>query len=164
MLCNSPGSGSESDNRGMAGEGERELRELTDADSLRLLASVRFGRVVFTRYALPTIRPVNHIVDGDEVVIYANLGLVPMHADRQVVAYEADTIDHRTQLGWSVVLTGPAEAVTDPDDIARYEQLLDPWLPGPRRRIVRIHPDIVTGIEVIDRAELSGPLGSAARP
>jgi hypothetical protein len=143
---------------------ERELRELTNGDSLRLLGSVRFGRVVFVRHALPTIRPVNHIVDQDDVVIYANHSIVPLHADREVIAYEADTIDHDTQLGWCVILTGTAEAITDPDDIARYEQLIDPWLPGARHRIIRLHPDIVTGIELVSRAGVSRAPGSVAAP
>ncbi len=138
----------------MADRGERELRELTNGDALRLLGSVRFGRVVFARHALPTIRPVNHIIDGEYVIIYANLSIVPMHSDRQVVSYEADTIDHETQLGWCVILTGTAEPVLDPDEIARYERMIDPWLPGARNRIVRIRPDIVTGIELVTEVEV----------
>ncbi|RDI68665.1 pyridoxamine 5'-phosphate oxidase family protein [Nocardia pseudobrasiliensis] len=138
----------------MADRGERELRELTNGDALRLLGSVRFGRVVFARHALPTIRPVNHIIDGEYVIIYANLSIVPMHSDRQVVSYEADTIDHETQLGWCVILTGTAEPVLDPDEIARYERLIDPWLPGARNRVVRIRPDIVTGIELVTKVEV----------
>jgi hypothetical protein len=108
---------------------------------------------------LPTIRPVNHIVDGEDVIVHANLGVVPLHGDRQVVSYEVDTIDPDTQLGWCVILTGTAEAVTDPEDIGRYEGLIEPWLPGARHRIIRIHPDIVTGIELIRQAEIPGATG-----
>lgn len=146
----------------MAEDGHRELRELTIAEALRLLGTVRFGRIVFARYALPTIRPVNHIVEGQDVVIHANLGIVPPHVERQVVAYEADTINHDTQLGWCVILTGTTEAVTDPDDVLRYERQVDPWLHGVQHRIIRIHPDIVTGIELIGRAEVPGTPGSVA--
>ncbi len=133
----------------MAEQGRRELRELTDADSLRLLGTVRFGRIAFARYALPTIRPVNHVLDGEDVVVHANLGIVPLHVERQVVAYEVDTIDEQTQLGWCVILTGTTEAVTDPADALRFEDLIDPWLPGSPYRIIRIHPDIITGIELV---------------
>ncbi|WP_460696244.1 pyridoxamine 5'-phosphate oxidase family protein [Nocardia thraciensis] len=124
-------------------------RDLTNAESLRLLARVRFGRIVFARYALPTIRPVNHIVDDDAIVIHANRGTA-VSPDRQVVAYEADTIDERTHRGWCVIVTGTAEAVTDPDELERYRGLLRPWLPGPRDHIVRIEPDIITGVEFVD--------------
>lgn len=43
--------------------------ELTGAEALRLLGGVSLGRIVFTRQALPTIRPVNRVlIDGDIVI------------------------------------------------------------------------------------------------
>ncbi|MBB5915639.1 nitroimidazol reductase NimA-like FMN-containing flavoprotein (pyridoxamine 5'-phosphate oxidase superfamily) [Nocardia transvalensis] len=123
-------------------------RELSVTQSLELLGSVRFGRVVFSRYALPTIRPVNHAVVDETIVIYANPGTT-LSADRQVVAYEADTIDHATLRGWCVIVTGAAEELTDPDDIAQCRELLPAALPGPRDRMIRIYPDIVTGVEYL---------------
>ncbi|WP_280371705.1 pyridoxamine 5'-phosphate oxidase family protein [Nocardia wallacei] len=123
-------------------------RELSTAQSLRLLSGVRFGRVVFSRYALPTIRPVNHAVVDDAIVIYANPGTT-LSSDRQVVTYEADTLDPATLLGWCVVVTGAAEELTDPDEIRRCRRVLPAALPGPRDRIIRIHPDIVLGIEYL---------------
>src|SRR5258708_36398974 len=36
---------------------------------MRLLGSVSLGRIVFTARALPAIRPVCHLVDGDYVII-----------------------------------------------------------------------------------------------
>ncbi|MBB5918657.1 nitroimidazol reductase NimA-like FMN-containing flavoprotein (pyridoxamine 5'-phosphate oxidase superfamily) [Nocardia transvalensis] len=130
-------------------------RDLTTAESLRLLSRVRFGRIVFARYALPTIRPVNHIVDDEAIVIHANRGAA-MSPDRQVVAYEADTIDEHTHRGWCVIVTGTAEVVTDPGEVERYRGLLHPWLPGPRDHIVRIEPDIITGVEFVDPEERDG--------
>jgi hypothetical protein len=52
-----------------ASPGPRLLTELTRGQSLCLLASVRLGRIVFTHRALPAIRPVNHILDGEDIVI-----------------------------------------------------------------------------------------------
>lgn len=52
---------------------ERALLELSRAEGWLLLASVPVGRLVFTHQALPAIRPVNHVVDGDKIVI----GLMP---------------------------------------------------------------------------------------
>ncbi|WP_212761187.1 pyridoxamine 5'-phosphate oxidase family protein [Nocardia uniformis] len=127
---------------------ELQPRELSTSDSLRLLGSVRFGRVAFSRYALPTIRPVNHLVEGGLIVIHANPGIT-LSSDRQVVAYEADTIDHDTQHGWCVIVTGTAEEVTDPSELAHYRRLLPTTLPGPRHRIVRIRPDFITGVEYV---------------
>ncbi|WP_306364206.1 pyridoxamine 5'-phosphate oxidase family protein [Nocardia sp. CC227C] len=137
----------------MAVHEELQPRELSTSDSLRLLSGIRFGRVVFSRYALPTIRPVNHVVDGGMIVIHANPGTT-LSAHRQVVAYEADTIDQDTQYGWCVIVTGTAEEVTDSGDLARYRRLLPTTLPGPRRRIIRIRPDFVTGVEYVPAALL----------
>lgn len=92
------------------------------------------GRMVFTLYALPAIRPVNHIVDDGEMVILTHEGAAltaqaqQAGAEGVVVAYEADGIDHCTRLGWSVVATGYCHLVTDPQDVARYRSLIHPWL------------------------------------
>ncbi|MFD8141548.1 pyridoxamine 5'-phosphate oxidase family protein [Streptomyces sp. NPDC059708] len=51
----------------------RRMRELDRAEALRLLATVSLGRVVFTHRALPAVRPVNHLVDGEDVERYADL-------------------------------------------------------------------------------------------
>ena len=52
----------------MTGE-PRRLEELSPRESMRLLATVSLGRVAFTARALPAIRPVNHLIDGDYVIV-----------------------------------------------------------------------------------------------
>ena len=42
------------------------------------------------------------------------------------MAYEADDIDPRERLGWSVIVTGFASAIRTPGEVTRYEQLLPP--------------------------------------
>jgi hypothetical protein len=92
--------------------GERRLTELSREESVRLLGTVSLGRVVFTMHAMPAIRPVNHIVDDGKVIIRSHLGaaMVTIAGDTRgtVVAYEADTIDPDSHVGWSVVVTGVA--------------------------------------------------------
>ncbi|MGK5733924.1 pyridoxamine 5'-phosphate oxidase family protein [Streptomyces sp. URMC 124] len=130
--------------------------ELSRAESLRLLGSVSLGRVVFTRRALPAIRPVNHVVDGGNVVIrthegaaLAGLAAHPEQAGQGVVvAYEADAIDPGTHLGWSVVVTGYCTLVTDPGELARYEALLEPWWDERMDCAVLIRPSLVTGVRL----------------
>ncbi|MFD8980207.1 pyridoxamine 5'-phosphate oxidase family protein [Streptomyces sp. NPDC059564] len=39
-----------------------------------LLATVSLGRIVFTEHALPAVRPVNHCVDGEDIVIRTHGG------------------------------------------------------------------------------------------
>ncbi len=122
------------------------------------LASVPFGRVVFTQRALPAIRPVNHLVDDGHVIIRTDLGTaVGSVAGRgTVVAYEADAIDAGTRTGWSVVVTGVARLVTEASDLARYTELLHPWVAGERNRVIRIPPDLVSGYELVPEA-VAGP-------
>ncbi|MEH0637815.1 pyridoxamine 5'-phosphate oxidase family protein [Streptomyces bottropensis] len=132
--------------------------ELDGVEALRLLGSVSLGRVVFTRHALPTVRPVNHVlVDGDVVIRTqgdATLARYTRQAGRTgaVVAYEADVIDPDTHTGWSVVVTGYAWLVTDPRELARYGALSRPWGTQRMDHAIRIHPDLITGLRLTAHA------------
>lgn len=136
--------------------GDRMLRETLRPEALRLLASVPFGRVVFTARALPAVRVVNHIVDRGEVIVRTSEGsqvaLLLGQPSGSVVAYEADELDPATRTGWSVVVTGLAMPVTDPDAVSRYENLLRPWVEVPMAGFIRIRPEIITGYHLVDPA------------
>ncbi|WP_444543693.1 pyridoxamine 5'-phosphate oxidase family protein [Nocardia takedensis] len=135
----------------------RTVRTLDRAESLRLLASVPVGRVVFTRNALPAIRPVNHLVEDGMVILRTRLAAQLSQAVRadsaMVVAYEADEIDPAWRTGWSVVVTGMARPVRDPARVARYEVLLRSWVDRVMDTVVEIEPTIVTGVRLVDPAE-----------
>lgn len=128
------------------------MRALGRDRCLELLASVPVGRVVFSMRALPAIRPVNHLVDGNTVVIRSNLGGALASAATQsgavVVAYEADTFDLAGHTGWTVVVTGAARLILDEARQARYEQLLRPWVDEPMNCVIGIDCDMVTGYEL----------------
>ncbi|MFH8769484.1 pyridoxamine 5'-phosphate oxidase family protein [Streptomyces sp. NPDC017958] len=150
--------------------GPRQSVELDRDEALRLLGSVSFGRIVFTRHALPTVRPVNHVLDDGDVVIRTHEGAALTSRAREadgsgvVVAYQADAIDPDTHLGWSVVVTGYAHLVTDQEELARYRDLLVPWVQRTMNYAVRIHPDLVNGILLTadDRAPVAdSPTGDA---
>jgi hypothetical protein len=107
------------------------MRRLDEAQALRLLAGVSLGRVVFTRQALPAIRPVNHLVEDGAIIIRTHECAAFTGATQQagadgVVAYEADQIDPDTHTGWSVAVTGHTHLVTDEADAARYARLVHP--------------------------------------
>jgi Pyridoxamine 5'-phosphate oxidase len=96
----------------------RRTLDLTPAESWQLLGGVSLGRVVFTQHAMPAIRPVNHLVDDETIIIRSHLGAVIVaHAgteDGVVVCYEADELDPVRHTGWSVIATGLARLVRDP--------------------------------------------------
>lgn len=126
----------------------RRMRQLDRDEALGLLGTVSLGRIVFTRHALPAVRPVNHLVEGESIVVRVHDGgalaslLAPSGTAGVVVAYEADAIDAETHLGWSVVVTGYATPVEDPEG---YASRLRPWVAQTMVRALRITPDLVTG-------------------
>jgi hypothetical protein len=134
----------------------RRLEELTPRQSMRLLGSVSLGRVVFTARALPAIRPVNHLVDGDYIVIRTDLSariISELQSEAgSVVAYEADAIDPGERLGWSVIVVGVARRVTDVEQAAAYRRALRPWVAGVMDQVIAIHTDIVTGFRLVAEA------------
>ncbi|MGW3118518.1 pyridoxamine 5'-phosphate oxidase family protein [Streptomyces sp. NPDC001107] len=121
--------------------------ELGRKESLALLAGVPVGRVGFTRQALPVIRPVNHLIDGDTLVICTHTGSALLHnaSVDEIMVYEADHLDPDTRTGWSVMVTGRATPVTAPLEVARYRTLLIPWIGRDMDQIVRIQAELVTG-------------------
>ncbi|GHE99262.1 pyridoxamine 5'-phosphate oxidase family protein [Streptomyces griseoluteus] len=129
--------------------------ELGPAEALRLLAGVTFGRLVFTRQALPSVRPVGHLLDDGDIVIRTHEGaaLTP-HGEGSdgrgvVVAYQADCIDAATHLGWSVVVVGYARLVTAPDEIERVRARLEAWEPWhDTEQVARIRPELITGFRL----------------
>jgi nitroimidazol reductase NimA-like FMN-containing flavoprotein (pyridoxamine 5'-phosphate oxidase superfamily) len=135
-------------NTGQNAPGARKLVELTRVEALNLLSTVSYGRVVFTRNALPAIRPVNHVLDDGEVIIRTRLSakLTIAVDPGTIVAYEVDQIDPVQRLGWSVVVTGVARQITEPDRLSRYEQLLLPWADLAMDVAIGIQTDLVTGI------------------
>lgn len=124
---------------------------LDSATAMLLLASVDYGRIMFTLNALPAIRPVNHLMDERRIIIRtrltASISAALRFKDGVVVAYEADNFDPQAQAGWSVVITGRAYTVTDPAEVSRYEELLHPWV-NHADTVVAIEPELVTGLRI----------------
>jgi hypothetical protein len=120
-------------------------------EAMRLLASVSYGRVVFTLKTLPAIRPVNHLVDEGRIVtrtrLTSSISTAAQSRDGVVVAYEADSIDPQARAGWSVVVTGRARTLMDPDQVLGYEQLLHPWV-NHADTAIAIEPEIIAGLRI----------------
>jgi nitroimidazol reductase NimA-like FMN-containing flavoprotein (pyridoxamine 5'-phosphate oxidase superfamily) len=131
----------------------RQSVELTPNESWKLLGSVSMGRIVFTRQAMPAIRPVNHLVDDRLIVIRSHPGaaIVALSAEPggAVVCYEADDIDPVRHTGWSVIATGTARLIRDPAVIARYERALEPWAAGQMDYVIAIEPRVLTGLRLM---------------
>lgn len=142
---------------------------LSRAESIALLESQEVGRLVYTRRALPAVRPVNFVVRGGAVLIWTGSASSLGQAVRgAVVAFEADELDRVTRSGWSVVVVGTAQLVTDETELARAR--LDgpsPWAPGVKDYLIRIPLTMVSGRWLGERERDAGRVvvsGSGAVP
>jgi nitroimidazol reductase NimA-like FMN-containing flavoprotein (pyridoxamine 5'-phosphate oxidase superfamily) len=134
------------------------LEVLDRVECLRLLRSTPVGRLGFSTGALPTILPVNYVVDGDRLLVRTGPGSKLDAAIRNaVVAFEADEVDEEQQLGWSVVVTGMASEA-HPDD-GRQADLssLDRWAPQGDGRVLAISLDVMSGRRLVESPDGSRP-------
>ncbi len=123
--------------------------EVLDRDTcLALLRTVAIGRVA---WATPTghavVLPVNFVLDDDAVVFKTSHGgKLDIVREGRALSFEADDVEPALQVGWSVLVTGVAEVITDPDRIRRLEGLpLAPWTHLPEPVFVRLPAREVTG-------------------
>ena len=91
-------------------------RDLSRERCLLLLERSVMGRLAYCSEHGPRIYPLNFTIHGDTIVFrtaaYTTLGTEIGGRD---VAFEVDDIDGAAQHGWSIVVCGRAEVVSDPD-------------------------------------------------
>jgi uncharacterized protein len=125
------------------------IKTLTVAECRELLTRHHFGRFGFMDAVgvLPSIVPVNYLLDNDRIVIRTDAGSKLAAGLRGApVAFEVDGVDQNHQVGWSVVVRGRAEEITDEDKLAELRQTpLLAWHPQARPRYIQINPSQVIG-------------------
>lgn len=125
------------------------LEILSREDCLALLETVPIGRIAVTVDALPVVLPVNFAVADGCIFISTAPGTKLQAATRRsVVAFEVDAIDPLYHAGWSVLVTGTAQEVADPEEIDRAHRLpLRAWGLGEDAdtHYVKIEPTLVSG-------------------
>jgi len=122
-------------------------------DCRQLLAGERIGRLGVVVDGRPEIFPVNYGLDGDGIIFRTNQGRKMLGLTGEVV-FEVDRIDVADRSGWSVVVHGRAEDISQFDSPRLRERAQTPWT-GPKDILVRISPTVVTGRRV--RAVPAGP-------
>jgi uncharacterized protein len=129
------------------------LEVLPFGECLQLLDSVPVARVGFLADGELVILPVNHAVDGQDLVFRTARGTKLAAAENQsLVAFEADEYDQQTGTGWSVLVNGRAEVVDGAADLRRLSHLglhvwvLHAWVTAAERAVwIRIRPASVSG-------------------
>lgn len=122
------------------------LEVLSREECLRLLISVRIGRLVFTDRALPAVQPVAFAVDRDSVVLRVPEGSAVLAAHDSIVAFEADDVAGDLREGWTVTVVGRACELSDALGLARAKELPLPsrgW--GPQDRYLSIAMEVMSG-------------------
>jgi nitroimidazol reductase NimA-like FMN-containing flavoprotein (pyridoxamine 5'-phosphate oxidase superfamily) len=138
----------------MITSGPPALADLSREECLRLLGTGQIGRlVVLTGLGnTPVIRPVNYVFDeaSQSVVFRCTEGTKLVTLLRASRAwFEVDDIDPARRTGWSVLIAGVTEPVTESHEIRRLERLgLESWIAGPESRWVRIRARVVSGRRV----------------
>jgi uncharacterized protein len=104
------------------------LEVLPLAQCLALLRSRPIGRLAYVDGGQPTVVPVNHIVDGNSVILRSLSGakLDAAIVDK-AVAFQLDDHDAARGTGWSVLVRGRAELLDDHDKIIHFATELDSW-------------------------------------
>jgi nitroimidazol reductase NimA-like FMN-containing flavoprotein (pyridoxamine 5'-phosphate oxidase superfamily) len=126
------------------------MLELSRAECLQLLAGERFGRLaVNVGPGAPVIRPVNYVFDErSQAVVFRTAPGSKFHALVRAcqAAFEIDGIEPGSRTGWSVIVRGVTEEVSDPREIDHLDRLgLEPWAPGPKRHWMHIRAWTVSG-------------------
>jgi uncharacterized protein len=105
--------------------------------------------VSVTEWDHPVIRPVNYVFDepSQSVLIRSALDS-KLHALLRSAraAFEIDGTDPEGRVGWSVIIVGVSEEITNPAELRRIERLgLEPWAPGHKGHWIRIRANTVSG-------------------
>ena len=140
------------------GQETASLIALGTTESIRLLSGHEVGRVVYTDGGLPAVTPVNYAYDDGHIVMRTSeTSRLARKAPRAIVAFEVDEVDRSARRGWSVVVTGPCEVVSDEARLAHIDTLgLAPWASGEHKVVLEVAATIVTGFKIARADESPG--------
>lgn len=102
----------------------RGLRILSLDECLSRVRAAKVGRVAFEQAGETVILPVNHGLDGIDVVFRTTWGSkLQVAADASSVAFEVDGFDEVTKTGWSVLIKARASLVYEAAERERLDTL-----------------------------------------
>lgn len=135
--------------RGQAGP-DPQLQPLTPEQCEAHLSAGGVGRIVLSTDRGPVALPVNYEYSDGRVVISTDVAKAAGLESQHTVGFEVDRIDDVMSEGWSVLVTGPARRVDDPEEILALSSLdLESWAGGARHALVAIIPKEITGRVIV---------------
>jgi nitroimidazol reductase NimA-like FMN-containing flavoprotein (pyridoxamine 5'-phosphate oxidase superfamily) len=128
-------------------ESSSHFAELSFADCERHLAAHKAGRVGLNAPTGPQILPVTYTYYASKIVFrtspYGVLSSLERHTR---VAFEIDDIDEERETGWSVLVLGSAERITQEYTLTSlWSNGPVPWASGTRNLFIAITPDKISG-------------------
>lgn len=126
---------------------DRLITEVSGTEALWLLEGSAQGLVVYVQREVAVIRPAVHVLQYGCLIIRTPIQATTL-SGRALLTYHAEEIHTRSEAGWGVTATGPAEVINDPDETAHYRRTLPGFIHGPHDTLLRIRPQTMTGFRV----------------
>ena len=104
-----------------------ELEPLSYGECIEHLRSRCVGRLAVVVGHYPQVFPMNYRLDDNIIVLRADVGTVLLAANHANVGFQVDEVDPASGSGWSVLVQGMAEDVSDRrgDPITERSKALD---------------------------------------
>jgi nitroimidazol reductase NimA-like FMN-containing flavoprotein (pyridoxamine 5'-phosphate oxidase superfamily) len=97
--------------------------------------------------------PVNFEMSDGDVVVSTSTAQAAQLEEPQRVSFQINRVDEAMSEGWSVLVSGKARRVDDPDELVTLSALgLEPWAGGNRHAMVRVGPEEVTGRVIVQQS------------
>jgi nitroimidazol reductase NimA-like FMN-containing flavoprotein (pyridoxamine 5'-phosphate oxidase superfamily) len=122
---------------------------LTEEVCRHLLANERVGRLAFIDASgFPVVLPVNYVLDGNRIVVRTDAGAKLDGVPLRRVAFEVEHLAPSHHGGWSVLVQGLGQDVTDALG-APFEELrarpIETWAPGPKEHWLAVDIQYISG-------------------
>jgi nitroimidazol reductase NimA-like FMN-containing flavoprotein (pyridoxamine 5'-phosphate oxidase superfamily) len=125
------------------------MEHLDRDECLRRLARHQhgIGRLAVIEGGRPTIIPVNYALVEDHVVFRSSPGSkLDAALGAGGAAFEIDDVDEAGRTGWSVVVRGRLEVVTNRHQLMLLAATqLAPYVPTTKEHWIMLHPSTITG-------------------
>ena len=122
--------------------------EILDRETcLALLGNLDIGRCAWVdEDGRIIVIPVNFVLFEGHIVFRSNEGAKLSAAGQNgYFSFEVDDLEPAVHGGWSVLVQGRAQEVTDPEERSRLQGMVHPWSRVERLEVVRISVEYVTG-------------------
>jgi len=130
---------------------EKIIIKLDPLECRQLLSRARIGRVALSIDALPAVRTVKFaLADNDVLFRVAPTSRLRRAATGAVVAFHADHYDEQAGEGWTVLVRGMCEEISNVHAAAELASLqLEPWANTPTGDVLmRVPMSMISGERV----------------